>query len=251
MNRQSAQEILLLYRPGTADEEDPAFKEALRCCGEDPELARWFQNHCEVYLALRSRFRAVSPPDGLREQIVGERKLHVEPAPPRRYAVAGLLTGAALAALLLVFLWAAPREDLSFAGFRERLVSRALRGYAMDLFATNAVAVRSYLAQEKAPSEYELPTALEKASLIGCGIVQWQGAPVTMVCFKSGRELRPGQANDLWLFVIDRRAAPRNKLSPSPLLRRVNRASTACWASDEKIYVLVADGDETFLRKYL
>src|SRR4029079_15043537 len=52
MNTQQAKEILSLYRPGTADAEDPSFAEALRLCERDPELERWFSEHCAVYSAL-------------------------------------------------------------------------------------------------------------------------------------------------------------------------------------------------------
>ena len=42
MNRQEAQEILLLYRPGRADEDNPELAAALDLVKHDPELAKWF-----------------------------------------------------------------------------------------------------------------------------------------------------------------------------------------------------------------
>ena len=40
MNHDEARQILLLYRPGTADAEDPQIAEALALAKREPELAR-------------------------------------------------------------------------------------------------------------------------------------------------------------------------------------------------------------------
>ena len=74
--KQEAKQILALFRPGTADEEDPLFFEARQMAKTDPELARWFDDHCEAYLALRWKFQAIPVPPGLKEQILSERKIH-------------------------------------------------------------------------------------------------------------------------------------------------------------------------------
>jgi len=46
MNHNEAKDILLLYRPGTADVADPQIAEALALAQRDAELARWFGEHC-------------------------------------------------------------------------------------------------------------------------------------------------------------------------------------------------------------
>ena len=75
MNNQEAKEILQLFRPGTADEKDAAFDQARQLAKTDPELARWFDQHCRAYLALRRKFQAIPVPPGLKEQILSERKI--------------------------------------------------------------------------------------------------------------------------------------------------------------------------------
>src|ERR1019366_6193327 len=65
VNNPEAREILALFRPGTADEKDPSFHQARQLAKSDPELARWFDQHCEAYLALRQRFAAIPIPPGL------------------------------------------------------------------------------------------------------------------------------------------------------------------------------------------
>jgi hypothetical protein len=251
MNSQKAKEILVLYRPGTADAEDASFSEARRLCDRDPELRHWFDEHCAEYTALSTKFKQVLVPEGLKEQILAERKVHT--APLWRKPSFVLAAVAAVAVLLgLVSLRLSPREDVSFAGgFLPRMVSFALRGYGMDLSTSNPSQIHHYLAVVKAPSDYALSTALQKAALAGCATTSWQGAKVSMICFYSGKPLPPGRTTDLWLFVIDRGSVAGAPSSAVPSVTRVGLAMTANWTKGDKTYVLVSDRDEEFLRKYL
>jgi hypothetical protein len=250
MNREQAKEILALYRPGTADAEDPSFSEARRLCGQDPELNRWFEQHCARYLALRARFKQVAIPAGLKEQILAERKIHTTPA-WRRPAV--LLTAMAVVAVIAggVTLWQRPRENLGFSGYINRMAGIARRGYAMELETKDPAQVRAYLTTNRAPSDYVLPHALEQSTLAGCAVKDWQGAKVSMICFYSGRPLPPGETTDLWFFVIDHSSVQGAPASSLPAVTAMDGAAAASWTVGNKTYVLVAEGDEQFLRKYL
>jgi hypothetical protein len=253
MNKQEAKQILSLYRPGTADEADPCFSEARRWCEQDPELQRWFEDHCAVYTALRAKFRQTAVPEGLKEQILAERKVHLAPRWRRRPTVA-LAALAVLGVIAAVMLYrpAEPREDLTYAGFVPRMVSTALRTYQMDLETGDLDQIRAYCRQKQLPADYTVPTALaNKAGLVGCANISWQRQPVTMICYKSGKALPPGQLNDLWLFVFDGQGIPGTPVSATPLVQTVNRTTTATWTANGKTYLLVADGDEEFLREYL
>ena len=77
MNATEAKEILVLYRPGTTDDHDPSFAEALEYCERDPELKHWFDGHCDVYRTLRQRFKELPIPNALKEQIVAERNVQI------------------------------------------------------------------------------------------------------------------------------------------------------------------------------
>src|ERR1051325_11514340 len=103
MNIQEAKEILSLYRPGTADAEDEFFCEARQLCEQEPELKAWFENHCEVYTALRSKLRTAVP-EGLKDQILAEQKVVPLPVwrrPAFLAAAAPVLVLAGIAAMLL------------------------------------------------------------------------------------------------------------------------------------------------------
>ena len=250
MNRQQARDILALYRPGTADAQDPAFAEALQLCERDAELKRWFDEHCALYAALRAKFRQVPVPEGLQQQVLAERKVHTAPG-WRRPSVL-IAAGAAVAALAaLLLLWPPSRGEPGFAVYRDRMTVISLCDYAMDLATNDPAQVRAYLAQNGAPADYVVPEALQKATLIGCAVQSWQNANVSMICFRSGKTLPPGQTTDLWFLVIDQAKVRAGPTQVVPLVTPVNRATTASWSEGGRTYLLVADGDEAFLRKFL
>jgi hypothetical protein len=244
MNTQQAKEILALYRPGTADREDPTFAEALAACDRDPELKRWLEDHCAVYETLRARFKETPIPEGLKEQILAERKIHTTPW--RRPAVLAAVVAFLLVAVLAVFLLR-PREN----AYLNQMVSTVLRGYGM-VEIKDPEKVLAYFIRGNSPSNYAVPAALQqKAALAGCAVETWEGAPVSMLCYDSGNPRFSGLPTDLWLLVVDSKVVPVSAPANAPAVAKVNRATTASWTADGKTYVLIADGDEAFLRKYL
>jgi hypothetical protein len=52
--------LLASFRPGTDDENDPLFREALEQLAHDPELAEWFRAEQEFDAAMVEKFREVS-----------------------------------------------------------------------------------------------------------------------------------------------------------------------------------------------
>jgi hypothetical protein len=251
MNAAEAKEILVLYRPGTADASDPAFAEALRLCEQDPELKRWFQEHCAVHATLRDRFRQITVPEGLKQQILAERKVHTTFS--RRSVVLAVVVAVAVLTGLLPLLLRT-REDITFSGgFRKHVTRVALSLYKMDLETNDLTQIRAFFADHSADTGYVIPAALEKnARPAGCLAAQtWQGKPLSMICFHSGKPLPPDVQADVFLFVI----SDANVLNPPrtavPTVKKINRATTASWSQDGRTYVLVVDGDEESLRKYL
>jgi hypothetical protein len=250
MTSREAKQILALFRPGTADEADPYFVEARKLPNTDPEMARWFQTHCESYLALRRKFEAIPVPSGLKEQILSEHKTD------RSIFRAYWRPILALAAVVVVLLgieihsWRAHLPDRYFA-YRKRMIETALRSYSMDLLSGDAAQIREFLKSRNAPVDFSFPGGLKSAALVGCVVSSWQGNPVSMICYKSGRPLPAGDQSDLWLFVTDLKSVANPPPAGEPIFARVNKASTASWSDGNKIYLLAAVGDEAFLRRYL
>jgi hypothetical protein len=250
MNRENAKHILLLHRPGTADEGDPALAEALALLQRDEEMQRWLEVQRATQDAIRRQFKKISPPAGLKEQIISERPWHTRPVTAWHL----LATAAVVVGIFALGLWwsgRAPREDKSLAGYRNRMASTAQRAYGMQLATNNLATILAFLKEHGAPGDFVLPARLTQATATGCLTVSWQSNPVAMICFKTGRPLQPGQSSDLWLFVIDQATLPDAPKTETPQIATVNQVTTASWTRLGKTYVLAVEGNEALLRKYL
>jgi len=252
MNRDEAKNILLLYRPDSADAADPQFTEALSLVKQDAELADWFGRHCARQESLRATFRQIQAPAGLKEQIISEQAAREKIIVWRRNTGLMAVAAAVVALLVLATLWLRPPiSDNSLALYRDRMVGAALRAYAMDLTTDNPAQIRSYLEQNRAPADYVLPASLTKVAVTGCAIQSWQGAKVSMICFRTGKPLAPGEQSDLWLFVIDRTLVKNAPRAGLPQLAKVNQVITAAWTEGDKLYLLGTEGDEQAIRQLL
>jgi hypothetical protein len=250
MTSRDAKQILALFRPGTADESDPYFMEARKLPETDPEMARWFAAHCESYRALRQKFDAIPVPSGLKEQILSEHKISRSVFRPNWRNALALAAGVVLLLGIGIHSWRAHLPG-RYLAYRKRMTENALRSYSMDFLANDAAQIRGYLRTRNAPVDFSLPAGLKNATLVGCVVSHWQGNPVSMICYKSGRPLSPGDQSDLWLFITDIKSVVNPPPSADPVFARVNKASTASWSDGNKIYLLAAVGDEAFLHRYL
>ena len=252
MNRDDAKKILLLYRPGAVDGADPQMAEALALAAQDDELKRWFGEHCARQEVLRSKFRQIPVPAGLKEQIISEQAAREKIVIWRRNLAFTAAAAVVMAALALTVLWfRPPASDNTLAIFQSRMAGVALRGYVMDLMTNNPARIRAYLKQHHAPADYVLPAPLQKVALTGCAVESWQGTKVSMICFRTGKPLPPGEQSDLWLFVVDRASIKNPPPAGPPQLAQANQLITATWIQDGRLYLLGTKGDEPTLRRFL
>lgn len=241
MTAQQAKQILLTYRPWTNDAQDPEVAEALKFCRQDSQLAKWLENHCALQNAIHARFQAIPVPEGLRQQIVSEFKSRALAVWWRRPTV--LATAATVMLLIAVgSLWLnfprQPKQDVSFAAYRNRLVREVVKNYAMNLETNDVAQIRAFLDQRQSHGDYVLPKSLEQTPAVGCGVLSWQGKPVAMVCFRTGKPLSPGAKSDLFLFVIDQKDLLNPPQPSAPLFASVSTLVTATWNEGGKVYVL-------------
>jgi len=254
MTRDEAKRILSWYRPWTNDAKDPEFAEALALAQQDTELGQWFAQHCASHSAVHAGFKVISPPPGLKEQIISEHQARLRAAKwgkPRTLVA----TMAGLTALITLSVWLAGsfifKSENDFTRYRGRMAKIARRAYYMDLYTNNPAAIRTFLTERQSISNYTLTTALSTATNTGCKIINWQSNQVAMVCFYTGRPLAPGDSSDLFLFVMKRDAAVNTPKSDKPQFAQVNSLATATWTQDGLVYLLAAPGDAEFLKKYL
>jgi hypothetical protein len=258
MNPIQAKQILTIYRPGAADADDPEMAEALSLVRNDPELSRWFDEHCARQNVLREKLRQFTPPAGLREQIVSEHAARTKAASRREKL---MVVGSVMAILLSLALLASfylPRNRTvtvaplpnTLANYQDQMIGVALSGYDMTAM-TNLDQVHTWLAQNHALSDYVLPAGLKKAAVTGCTVQSWKDAKASMICFRQGKTLPPGLPGDLWLLVIDQTAVKDAPAAASPTVATIDGVITATWTQDGKLYFLAAQGDEHTIQKYL
>ncbi|HSU56433.1 MAG TPA: hypothetical protein VLT36_20405 [Candidatus Dormibacteraeota bacterium] len=250
MNREEAKEILLLYRPGSADE--PEFAEALNVATQDPELDAWFKQHCAFQEQVSGAFNRIQVPEGLKEQILSERKAHFSLGIGKKVAAMSLCVAVLAVLLGLAHFYFTPKEDNTLANFRARMIGeKIIRMYPnMDSESDNQAEIRRYLAQHGGQTGYVLPNGLEKTTPTGCAIFPWHGKRVSMVCFNSGRNGTP-KVPDLFLFIVDSRSVNDLPATGNPDLAKVSGLATASWTKGDKAYVLATSRGEDVLKESL
>jgi hypothetical protein len=168
---------------------------------------------------------------------------------PRRVALARVACVLVVATFLTVFFIRRAQRD--FSVYRQRVVAQALRpSYSMDMETNNLAGINTYLAGRHAPADYVLPPNLKSAVPAGCAVIDWHGKLVTMLCFRSGRPLGPGEVADLWLFVANQDDVVNAPTSVSRVVTEADRMATASWSQGGQLYTLGVIGDEGVLQKY-
>jgi uncharacterized membrane protein YbaN (DUF454 family) len=239
-----AREILLLYRPGTADAEDPEIIEAMAVARRDPQLARWFEDHVAFQSAMRASFRQIAVPDQLKLELLTGHKLIRPPAWWQRPV--WLAAAAAVVLVLgLAAFWLRPAVPDRFANFQEMMVSKAENvAYAMDWPTNDMPALRAALATRGAPANYDVPKGLASLQLTGGTALTWRANPVSMVCFDRGDKQM------VFLFVM-KRSALKDPPPGKPLVAKIDTMMTVSWTTGDQTYVLAGPEEANFLQKYL
>ena len=245
MNNREAKQILLLYRPGTRDADEPEVIEAIELARQDPELGKWFSQHQEFQLAMRAKFREIPVPVHLKPAVLASRNIT---QPPQFWRQPVWLAAAAIFMVLLglAAFWLKPAIPDRFTHYRETMVSAAVRMYGMDLVTSDKDQLRQFIATNGAPADYQLTQGLDKLQLKGGGLLRWRGNPVSMVCFDRG-------GNTLFLFVMKRTALkdPPPAITPQAEVAQVDGLLTASWTQGNDTYLLAGPHEPGFVEKYL
>jgi hypothetical protein len=243
MNREQAKEILLSYRPGCDDAVDPQIVEALQLLDQDPELAGWFAEHQRADEVIRARLRETPVPADLKERILAEQKI-VRPEFAWRKPVL-IAAAAAIIVLGVISLWtlrAGVGNGLS--AYRAEMVRVVENGYTMSVRASNFDQLRQILTEKQWPSDFIVPDHLRDVTVVGGSALEWKGHKVALACMKD-------HSRGLWLFVVENTAFRHAPDSETPSVQTVNSSPTAIWSQSGNTYLLTAQGDEAFLKKYL
>lgn len=263
MNREKAKQLLELCRPGHADDRhDPALAEAFAVLESDPELQTWFDARQTVDARISDQLRSVEAPADLKNSILAGMHLHAankeSPAsgesggetlafPPQtqsRYRWVAPCIG--IAALFLVALVVlnltndAPAPAYAHAGIPPviQFLSDeidALNPSKFDKRDPSLEKLRHYLANNRAPSPQSLPAMLEGVPTIGCLTLQFEGASLSMICFKNGAAYHLITANK-----ADFPAAA----SEIPQLFEIQNNAFKLWSDGGQVKILISHGSK-------
>jgi len=239
MTSESARKILALYRP-TIDAGDPQFADALAQAEHDPELARWLQEQCSIYEAVRGKLKGAPVPEDLLEKTLRYRTSVVWWKHTWLQLAACLLVLATLA-----FYWLSRGPGAAtFENYR-RTMAAVVTKYRMSLETDDPDRVRTFLANNQAPADYVVPASITRQRLLGCATLSWDGNPVSLLCF------RHQSGSDLWLFVTHRSEMKGGPRSTDPAFAQANQVNTASWLQDGNLYLLATRGDPNLLQESL
>lgn len=242
MERAQAKEILTRWRPGAHLDSESEIQQAQRFALADPETARWLKHHRQFQDATCQALRDLPIPSDLASHILASQRI-LRPVfrwnPTLRIAAAAALVAASF------WLWSlfqvAPGTN--YTTFRSRMVRAAIREYRMEITTNDLPSIRSYLARQQAPADFEFPSGLASLPAIGAGTLSWQGGRTTMVCLDAGPD------GMLYVFVV-----PETGLSSVPPAEtefaRVNRLSTGTWSHNGKTYVVASSASLEAIQKY-
>ena len=242
MTREQAKGILMLYRPGTDDADNPEMHRAIEVARQDPDLGRWFDNHCHFQKTVRAKLMGIEAPQHLKTALLACQRI----VPLRAWWQEPVwLTAAAAIILLLLFIPFHPRAIVPdrFVNFREMMVSTALKSYSMDWETNDAARLRQLIASKGAPGDYQVPPQLNKLKLTGGAALAWRSNPVSMVCYDEGNKRM------LFLFVMRNPVMKGGPQTGRPELAKISSYLTASWRSGDKTYLLVGP-DEPGFRDY-
>jgi hypothetical protein len=251
VDSREARGILTFYRPGSTDAADPRMAEALDQARRDPELAVWFEQHCAVYNAVRSKLKGIQVPPGLKRQIIIDQAQH--PRVVTLPAAVKLLLAAAAIVILSVaawFMFNQPGSEIRFASYRDRMARSVQRSNVpyMKYASTNQVDILAYFRANNRPADFDLPNALKQLPGEGGSALTWNNHPVEMLCLDA--TVPGGPSNNLWVFVMNKDAVP-DAPAAGPQFAQIAKLMTASWSTGDKIYLVAAAGTEQDVRKYL
>ena len=244
MTKEQAKEILAAYRPGTGDEQDPHFSEALALARTDAELTGWLAQSLAFDASMRGELARVLAPAGLRQSILAEHKI-IRPVAWWNPHLTGPQMAAAAAVILaggVAALWFTQRPA-SFAEFRREIADQSWGPTPhVEVPAASLNDVRGFLAAQHLSTNFTVPTVLAQSKVHGCTLMHWRGHEVPVVCFNS-------DGQHLHLVVVDRALFP-DAPSQTPQLDQWQAWRTASWSQDDHSYVLTGLKTSAFVKKF-
>jgi hypothetical protein len=244
MTREEAKSILSAYRPGTEDERDPIFAQALALARVDAELKTWLDESIAFDKTMGTELARIIAPAYVRDAILAEHKI-IRPVAwwHRRMSARQFAAAAAVIIAGLAFTFWHGQKPARFAEFRREIADESWGPSPhLQLTATNMTELRRKLDNAGIPSRFTVPSTLVQSQVRGCSLVRWRGHEVPVICFNSGSQ-------HLHLIVVDRNLFP-DAPSSLPQMDDWEAWRTASWSKDNFSYVLTGLNTPKFVKKF-
>lgn len=265
MDREEAKQLLELCRPGhPEDRGEPALAEALSLLEKDPDLKDWFDAQQALDEQISTELRSLTAPENLKGTILAGMHLHaankIKGASPDPSAGTFPFPGAScprsrwlppwlgIAALFLIALVVLnlPEDETSPAFTSAHAgVPPVIQFLANEIDALNPTKfdkrdpsvekLRHFLASKQAPTPRSLPAKLEEIPTIGCVTFQFEGTPLSMICFKNG---------SVYHLITAEKANFPGELSGNPQIFEIQNKAFKIWIEDEQVKILSIDGSK-------
>ncbi len=244
MSPKQVKEILSAYRPGTADDHDPAFAEALKCARADAELNAWLNESLVFDNLMRQQLTRLPAPTDLRETILAQHKI-ICPAPWWNLRLSARQIAAAAAVIIAIgatALWLG-QPPKTFGEFRREIADQSWGPTPhVEAKAASLNDVREFLSVHGLSTNFTVPSTLAQVQVRGCTLMHWRGHEVPVICFNS-------QGQHLHLIVVNRHLFP-DAPSHIPETDQWQAWRTASWSKDDHSYVLTGLGTTAFVKKF-
>ncbi len=245
MDNRDARSFLSVHRRGETHPEDSRFAETERESEHDAALAQWWERDQSLDRAIAAKLNSAHVPAGLKERVM--------PGPVRRsvarpaWSRAILAAAAVIVALAAMFSsWQGPFSPaVSLAEYRDEMVSFIELDPTLAVESAEMPRIKEFLAQQNAPSDWQVPASLQSAEALGCRVLRFRGYDVSLICFEAeGKRL-------LHLFVVNSAALPRSGTSAQPEFTAEGHWMTATWRDEKHVYILTTEGDRAALEKFI
>lgn len=265
MDREEAKQLLELCRPGhPEDRRDPTLVEALSLLETDSDLKAWFDAQQADDERISSELRSLTVPEGLKDSILAGMRLHAVdkakeastdpsartiPFPgasrPRSRWQEPWVGIAALFLVALVVLNLPENETSPSFTSAHAGVPPVIQFLANEIDALNPTKfdkrdpsvdkLRHFLASKQSPTPRSLPAKLEEIPTIGCVTFQFEGTPLSMICFKNG---------SVYHLITAEKANYPGELGENPQIFEIQNKAFKIWVEDDQVQILTIHGSQ-------
>ena len=245
MDKSEIRAILRVYRPDEPAIDDARFQQAKAAADADPELARWWTEQQELNRVIAAKLQSAEVPRHLKMQLMAWEQRSVRRHTWNRGI---LLAAASIVALAVMFsAWrGAFQPAVSLAEYRDEMISFVRLDPPLDLESAELSRLTSFLGENGAPSQIQVPEKLRQLDPAGCRRLRFRGHDVALLCFKGA------DGGMVHLLVVDRKALARlSSSSKDPQVAAEEDWMTASWVDGDYVYLVAAKGSRETLEKYI